>query len=108
MLWDVRGWLGLAFHAGFLFGSRLPAEAENILDHHGVESADALRRVRFLRDGLGKNPATPSNLFYAFQAICKEQFGNTRKEDRLETLVTYSFNAFKAGLASATLAKVDP
>ncbi len=104
----LPSWLGLAFHSGFLFASRLPTEAEDILDQHGIERAEALRRVLYLRDRLGKYPATPINLFYAFLEICKEQFSNIRKEHRLEILVTYSFNAFKAGLASATLAKADP
>jgi hypothetical protein len=104
----LPSWLNLAFHAGFLYGSNLPSQAESLLDHHGVECSEALRRVRALRSLLEPNPATPGNLFRAFEHICKRQWRGVPEEQFLDVLVSATVKCFKVGLAGATVAKADP
>jgi hypothetical protein len=104
----LASWLCLAFHAGFLYGDNLPSQAEELLDHNGVELSEALRRVRVLRDLIEPHRPTPGNLWRAFQHICKKQWPAVPAEQFPEVLVPTSFSCFKAGLAAATVAKADP
>jgi hypothetical protein len=104
----LSSWLNLAFHGGFLYAETLPSQAEELLDHNGVESLAALRRVRALRNMMEPHPPTPANLWRAFQHICKKQWQAVAAEQFPDVLVLASFNYFKAGMAAATLAKADP
>jgi hypothetical protein len=104
----MPSWLTLAFHAGFSFAANLPEETENIWEQNGVERSEALRRLELLRTKLGGGPATPIGLHEAFRHICAAQWRETPREHFLGVLTSASFNAFKAGLAAASLAAADP
>src|SRR5947209_917864 len=56
-------WLGLAFHAGYLFGANLPTAAAEIWQSNVKERSEALRRLKLMCDKLGEYPASPRNLF---------------------------------------------
>jgi len=104
----LPSWLNLAFYSGFVFGENLTAEAEEILEHNRVESAEALHRLSIIRSHLGRSPATPGNLFDTFKHLCESRAKPVPADGALNALTAATFDTFKAGLAAATLAKHDP
>ena len=101
-------WLGLAFHAGYLFGAHLPSEAEAILEHNGVERAEDLWRVKLLKNKMGRYRPTPDNLYRVFQHLCEVEWKSEPDCALSHAIMSTSFGAFTTGLATATLAKADP
>lgn len=96
------------FHAGFYFGRALPTVADNILDENAAEQSEALRRVRLINRILSGYPSNPYKLYSVFQQIAEHQWKSTPPNELLRVVIEASFNAFKAGMAAATLCRTDP